>query len=126
MANRWVVAAANSVTEDAWNIFLNYDGKGSSILGSSSVSAISDQPAEVTSYAFDNGKQVYVLLINKKYDTEVPVTIDVSSASSSGSVQFYQFSKGKRLAPAGSTTVNSGTFKISVPEWSATLAVVNY
>jgi len=126
MANRWVVTAANSVTEDAWNIFLNYDGKGSGILGSFSVSANSTQPVEVTSYAFDNGKQVYVLLINKKYDTEVPVSVDVSSASSTGSVQFYQFSKGKRLAPAGSTTVSSGNFKVSLPEWSATLAVVNY
>jgi len=126
MANRWVVANANTVTEDAWNIFLNYDGKGASILGSSSVSANSNQPAEVTGYAFDNGKQVYILLINKKYDSAVPVTVDVSSASASGSVQFYQFSKGKRLAPAGSTTVSSGTFKITIPEWSATLAVVNY
>jgi len=126
MANRWVVANANTATEDAWSIFLNYDGKGSSILGSYSVSATSDHADEVTSYAFDTGKIVYVLLINKRYDVAVPITVDVSSASASGTVAFYQFAQGQRLKPAGSTSVSAGSFKVTVPEWSATLAVVNY
>jgi len=126
IASRWVVPASQSLIEDAWSIFLNYDGKGANILGSSSVSATSSVPAEVTSYAFDNGKQLFVLVINKKYDTEVPVTIDVSSAASSGTATFYQFARGQRLKQAGTGSVSGGTVKLTVPLWSATLVVVSY
>jgi len=124
---RWVVPELGSVVEDAYKIFLNYDGHGAKISGDS-VGANTTSIDEVTGYAFDDTttKTLYVLLISKIPAGQIPVTVDVSSVSLSGSATIYAFDPKNRLHLAGTANVGNGKLQVTLGYWSATLVVAKY
>jgi len=127
VATRWVVPATGSVGEDAFKLYLNYDGMGSKVTGDS-VSATSSNFDLVSAFAFNNQatKKVYVVIINNVQSGANPVTVDVSDFAQTGTISYFSFGTGQRLHPAGTGTVSAGTFSYSAPAWSASLAVVSY
>jgi len=123
----WVVPDTGSITEDAFKLYLNYDGKGSRVLGSYIPATPSDGEL-VYSHAYNDNSTstLYVIIISKVSSGVVPVTVDVSSLGNSGKVNYYTFQKGQHIQANGNGAVSGGKFVFQAPAWSATVAVVKY
>jgi len=124
LATRWVAPSANSFAENAYSIFLNYDGKGSRISGNS-VAATSSNVDQVGAYAFDMpGQRTMVLLTNK--DVAFHDAALTFSSTRSGTWQRYAFSGSTPLAQVGATNaINSASLTVSaLPPMSVTLVVL--
>jgi hypothetical protein len=127
VATRWVAPASGSIAEEAFKIYLNYDGKGSRVTGDY-VQTTSSNIDLVSAFAFNSQstKKIYVVIINNVNTGANPVTVDVSDFSQTGSINYFSFATGQPIKPTGTGTVSAGTFSYSAPAWSATLAVVSY
>ncbi len=121
LANRWVAPADNSRMEDAFKLYLDYDGNGSKI-GSESVRAQSSDVNAVGAYALRDASRVYLLLFNK--DTNPRSTSVTVASAASSSAQLFRFDASTRLASAGTASVSSGVLALTLPARSATLAIV--
>jgi len=123
---RWISPDSNSRTEDAFRLYTNYDGEGSSVQGDSVAAHISDMD-EVEGFAFvyPSKSMYYVVLVNQRGDGTVPVTVNLSSATQNGTVLFYSFSESQRLGLSGKSQVVGGKLTVNLPAWSATLAVIS-
>jgi len=127
IATRWTAPTTGSIAEQPFKLYLNYDGKGSKVSGDS-IPANSSNSEIVVSYAYNDAmnKKIYVTIINNVASGSVPVTVDVSSITSSGNVAFYAFSKTQNVSPNGSSTLSGGLFSYRADAWSASLAVISY
>jgi len=127
VATRWVVPNTGSIAEEAFKIYLNYDGKGSRVTGDYVETASSNIDA-VSAFAFNNPstKKVYVVIINNVQSGPNPVTVDVSDFAQTGTINYFSFASGQPIHPAGTGSVSGGTFSYTAPAWSASLAVVSY
>jgi hypothetical protein len=121
LATRWVVPADGSRIEDAFSLYLNYDGAGGRVQGES-VRASSTNVNQVGAYAIVSPSNLlYLLLFNK--DT-VARTVTASIAGGvNGAFGLYRFTASTRLAGAGGTTPAGGVLNLTLPSRSATLAV---
>jgi hypothetical protein len=129
LATRWEAPAAGSLVEDAFRLYLNYDGAGSQVTGDS-VQALSSSIDTVGAYGIlgagggGGGAKLQILLFNK--DT-VSHTIQLQVAGSptapSGSVALYEFDATHRLGPGGTTHLTSGAVSLPLAARSATLAI---
>lgn len=127
-ATRWVAPAAGSFTENAFRLFLSYDGKGANVIGTNSVQASTTDIDTVGGYAFSDAtnKVVYVYLFFKS-QAAGNVTVDITSATSGAATgTLYRFEKSKPVYNAGTVTFASGKATLLVPGWSATLIRVPY
>ncbi len=123
MANRWVVPPANSLLEDAFRLYLNYDGAGAKVAGDS-VPAASSNVDLVGAYAVRGNDKLFLLLFDKDtQDRAVTVTID---GNPTATASLYRLSGAMRLGSAGTAAVNAGSLALTLPARSATLAVVPY
>ncbi|MEO6323905.1 MAG: glycoside hydrolase family 44 protein [Thermoanaerobaculia bacterium] len=124
MANRWTVPAANTLLEDSFSMYLNYDGAGAKVSGES-IRAISSNIDAVGAYAVRGTSNYYFLLFNK--DTAPrPTTVTVAGGSSL-SAQLYRYDGSNRLAAVpGTIAPAAGSYTLTLPARSATLAVVPY
>jgi hypothetical protein len=121
LANRWVAPADDSRMEDAFRLYLDYDGAGARV-GGESVRAVSSDVDVLGAYALRDAAKVYVLLFNK--DTAArAATVQVAGAAA-GRAALYRFDASTRLAPAGSAEVSGGALALALPGRSATLAVL--
>lgn len=124
LATRWGQPLAGTPVEDAFKLYLDYDGKGSQIRGDS-VQALSSNVDMVGSYAIrgEDGK-LYILLFNK--DT-APKSTSVSVSGldvSRGDV--YRFDLMNRLGKTGTIEAPDSPqepWSIELPARSATLIV---
>ena len=121
LATRWVVPADGSRIEDAFSLYLDYDGAGGRVQGES-VRASSTNVNQVGAYAIVSPSNLlYLLLFNK--DT-VARTVAVSIAGGvNGAFGLYRFTASTRLAGAGGTTPAGDVLNLTLPARSATLAV---
>ncbi len=121
-AMRWVVPDVGTRMEDAFRLFLNYDGGGARVTGTSRSSASSDVD-RVGAYAVESPTgDLLVLLFNKSTSTE---NANVAIAQPvSGTAAVYRFTEGSALGPAGSLEVISGAADLVLPARSATLVVL--
>ena len=123
LAARWVAPADGSFVEDAFRLYLDYDGAGSRVLGDS-VRAVSSDPDAVGAYAVRGaGSRLYLLLFNK--DTAAR---QATVAVTGGLVQpatLFRFDPTHRLAAAGSAAPAAGALAFTLPARSATLAVAD-
>jgi Glycoside hydrolase family 44 len=123
MATRWVAPIPHTVVENAFSIFLDYDGAGGKVLGNS-VSATSSSVDQVGAYAFRiAGQRTMVLLTNKDLLSHA-VSLSLSSAYS-GTWKLYGFSGSSPLAQTGSGSIDGTTLTVSaLPPVSASLLVI--
>jgi glycosyl hydrolase family 44 len=126
LATRWVAPNPGSRVEDAFLLYLDYDGHGSKVAGDS-VRATSSSVDAVGAYAVaapaGAGTRLYVLLFNKDTadrQTNVQVTGGITHSAA-----LYRFAAGSRLAAAGSATPAGGALSLTLPARSATLVVVD-
>jgi len=123
LATRFGVVKANTAVEDAFKLYLDYDGNGSQINGDS-VSTKSAIPDVLGAYtiAGADGK-TYVLLFNKDSATR---EVEVNGAfDANGIGDVYRFDSAKRLAAAGTVNVNADGFSLKLPAKSAALVVIS-
>jgi len=128
-ASRWVVPDVGSKAEQAFKVFLNYDGQGSQIKGSY-VPTSSTNSDEVSAYAFvdpnatpQSFNTLYIVIVNKQSQGPVPVTVQVSGgASLTGTVSMYQFDPNNSLRYIGTQQMSQGSFAFSAVPYSVTLA----
>jgi len=120
LATRWGQPLAGTPLEDAFKLYLNYDGKGGKISGDS-VRAASSNVDLVGSYAIsgEDGK-LYILLFNK--DTAAKqIDLTIAGQAVSGA-DVYQFDADRRLGFVQSIALD-GVSMLEVPARSATLVV---
>lgn len=120
VATRWVAPEPNTRTVDAFRLFLDYDGAGGRVVGTS-VAATSDDAAAVTAYAVEDGSVVRVLLFN--HDV-VDRQANVALAGLAGSGSLYRFTGAAPLAAAGSVPTTASGFSLTLPARSANLVVL--
>ncbi|NOU69069.1 hypothetical protein GC096_34170 [Paenibacillus sp. LMG 31461] len=121
-AMRWGALLGNTPLEDAFKLYLDYDGQGSRIEGEV-VSATSSNLNTIGAYTIvsPDGKQ-YVLLFNK--DTAPREAKLESDLSLNAAASVYRFDAQKRLAPAGTVQGTSQGLSVKLPAMSATLIVI--
>ncbi|WP_027085925.1 glycoside hydrolase family 44 protein [Cohnella panacarvi] len=121
LATRFGVVKAGTPIEDAFKLYLDYDGQGSAIEGES-VSTKSAIPDALGAYtiAGADGK-TYVLLFNK--DSAVR-EVNVSGEFREAQASVYRFGSSKRLTAGGTADVESDGFSLRMPARSAALVVI--
>ena len=122
LATRWVAPQSGTRVEDAFRMYLDYDGAGGKVTGTS-VRATSARVDSVGSYAIeaDDGR-LFVLLFNKNTAGET-VALSVGG-SGDRATSLYRFTAGTPWGAAGGASVHSGALTLALPGRSATLAVV--
>lgn len=130
LATRWVSPEASSLVEDAFRLYLSYDGAGARVSGDS-VRARSSDVDRLGAYAVrgtgPTAGKLYVLLFNKH---TVPLTVPVSfpAGTLAGSLgTLYRFDgpgPGQRLRNAGTVGPVGDGITLDLPARSATLAVL--
>jgi hypothetical protein len=119
-ASRWGTPQAGSRLEDAFHLYLNYDGQGGRLLGES-VRAESSDVDTVAAYAIINQSEIYVLLFNKSIQAQqVTVTGDLTI---SGPIALYGCSSDQSYGPMGTVELSGNDFMVEIPARSARLAV---
>src|SRR5579863_1306272 len=120
-AARWVAPAPNTPVEDAFLLYLNYDGAGSKVVGNSAQATSANVDA-VGSYLIVGTSQLYLLLFNK--DTvDRPANVQIAG-SGSYTVSLFGFDGAHRLGAEGTTIADNGFLGLDLPARSATLAVL--
>lgn len=120
-AARWVAPEVGTLVEDAFKLYLNYDGSGSKVAGDSvrATSANKDLVGAYAVRAADN--RLFFIFINK--DTQGR-TVDVTlSGTLAGNLALYGFDGSHRLQNFGTVAPGSGSFSLDLPGRSARLAV---
>jgi hypothetical protein len=123
LATRWVAPADGSRVEDAFRLYLDYDGAGSRVAGDS-VRALSADVDAVGAYTVrGTGSRLFLLLFNK--DTAARQTTLTVPGGLVQPAALFRFDPTHRLAAAGSAAPAAGALSLTLPARSATLAVVD-
>jgi hypothetical protein len=120
MAARWVAPAAGSRVEDAFRLYLDYDGQGSAVSGSS-VRAVSGAVDDVGAYAVAGGGTRLFLLLFNKATGERDATVTLPEGLH-WRARLWRFDAANPLGPAGTTLPAGGALALPLPARSATLA----
>ena len=121
LATRWGAPADNAKVEDAFLLYLNYNGAGGKVTGDT-VRATSSNVDTLGSYAIRNGNTLYVLLFNK--DTAARTASVTVAGGLTQTAALYGFDGATRLHAVGSAAPVGGALNLSLGARSATLAVV--
>jgi hypothetical protein len=125
LATRFGALDPNTPMEDAFKLYLNYDGKGSKIEGTSLKTSSSNVDA-VGAYTIEgrNG-ELYVLLFNKDVvarSADMSVTVPENEDMD---MEAYRFTSEERLHTIDFPSTNSeNRLQITLPARSATLLVI--
>jgi len=132
MAMRWTAPASGSVVEDAFKMYLNYDGTFAMQDGYS-VEATSSNIDELAVYASvsTTSNRIHIMFISKDPSNPAVATINIAGLSTltgvaSTGTLFQISSTGMVLGSAGSVPLNSGSMTLTFPPYSATLMVIPY
>ena len=122
MATRWVAPAANTKVEQAFTLFLDYDGAGSNVRGDS-VAALSANVDQLGAYAFRSSARTQVLLTNKTTSTQDAA---VGFAAAPGTTwKLYGFDATHPVHQTGGGVMAGTTLTLSaLPPMSANLLVI--
>ncbi|MEP7009428.1 MAG: glycoside hydrolase family 44 protein [Acidobacteriota bacterium] len=123
LAARWVAPAEGSRVEDAFKLYLDYDGAGSKVTGDS-VRATSSEIDGVGSYAIRSADGKLFLLLFNKDTVQRHVDSALVAGSYIGSATLYRFDGTRRLGLLGTATPSGGALSLDLPARSATLAVL--
>ena len=120
LAARWVAPDPGSRVEDAFRLYLDYDGSGAEVSGDS-VQAVSGNVDDVGSYAVaGTGTRLFLLLFNKATgDRDAVVTLPEALH---WRARLWRFDGASPLNAAGAVLPAAGSLTLALPARSATLA----
>ena len=102
---------------------LNYDGAAPCV-ADDSVRATSSDAKAVSSYTIIGASgQVQLFLFDRTTQSQSASVEIVGGVDASA--QLFRFDGATRLGPAGSAAVTQGRFTVTLPAYSATLAVIH-
>lgn len=123
VGTRWVAPAADSRVEDAFEMYLDYDGAGGRI-GGDAVRAVSPDVDRVGAYAIHDAaaNRLFVVLVNKSLQPQTPTLAFATPVA--GAWQLYGLDGSGGYGPRGGGSA-SGTSVVlpAMPARSARLAV---
>jgi hypothetical protein len=122
LATRWVAPQNGTRVQDAFRMYLNYDGAGAKVLGTS-VRATSSKVDSVGSYAIESADHRVFLLLFNKHTSAVTVPVALGGTAPRD-LALWRFTAASAWGPAGSATASAGAVTLALPARSATLAVV--
>jgi hypothetical protein len=121
MAARWVAPAPGTRVEDAFRLYLDYDGDGSPVTGDS-IHAVSANVDDVGAYGVAGaGRRLFLLLFNKATASR-DAAISFSEALH-WRARLWRFDGATALGPVGTALPSGGSLALTLPTRSATLAV---
>lgn len=128
VANRWVVPAVGSKVEQAFKLFLKYDGTVNGVVRGESVNATSSNIDVIGGYAVHDavGKKLHVIAFNKATSSR-SVSFNVADMPTlAATARVFRFSQAApNLTQVSSNlAISGGTFTLSLPRWSASLVVI--
>ncbi len=123
LANRWIAPEANTRVERAFQLFLNYDGAGARVAGSSARATSADID-RIGAYAFVDAGRRMLLLTNK---TESAQDVAIHFATAPGAQwRLYGFDAEQPVQQVRSGTLAGSTLSLAaLPPMSASLLVVS-
>ncbi|MEM7354296.1 MAG: glycoside hydrolase family 44 protein [Acidobacteriota bacterium] len=122
LATRWTAPEPGTRVEDAFRIFLDYDGAGGRVDGDS-VRATSNAATDLGTYAIAGADgSLWVLLINRDIEP-IEATVSVAGTLEAGDWPIYRYDGATPLAPTGSATVPAAgnSFVVALPARSVSL-----
>jgi hypothetical protein len=122
LATRWVAPGDGTRVEDAFLLYLNYNGVGGTVTGES-VRATTTNVDQVGAYAIRNGTTLYALLFNK-HTASRTVAVAVAGGLTQAAT-LYGFDATARIRTIGSASPSAGVLNLTLPARSATLAVAS-
>ncbi len=128
MATRWMTPNPGTPVYNAYKMYRNVDGNNNGF-GDVSVTDTAADPDNVSSFAAtrssDNAQTI--MLINKSLTTNLPVTLTLANANTTGAAQAYRLTGTNvitRLADMPLPGTSSETIKTTLPAQSITLLVI--
>ena len=121
LACDWDGAHAGNYVFLAHQLYSNYDGQGSKVLGNY-VDCTNDSK-DLYSFAARNGAKTFVILINRNHDSDIDTTVNLPAAASAYRTYSLTETAGKRLYDSGEQTATGSKIKLDVPAFSAILVV---
>jgi hypothetical protein len=123
LATRWVAPSANTRAERAYTLFLDYDGAGSKVEGSSVVAA-SANVDQIGAYAFAaTGGRTIVLLTNK--DTVTHDAVLTFDSSHNSTWRLFGFDAANDVHPIATGSMSGTGLTLSaLPAISANLLII--
>jgi hypothetical protein len=115
-----VAPADGSRVEDAFSLYLNYDGVGGKVTGES-VRATTTNVDQVGAYAVRNGSTLFTLLFNK-HTASRTVSVGVAGGLTQNAA-LYGFDGSNRIRAMGAAAPASGVLTLTLAARSATLVV---
>jgi hypothetical protein len=125
MASRWVVPPAASPVYNAFKMYRNYDGAGSSF-GETSVSAGGPDPDEVAAFgALRAGDgALTIMLINKVLAGDTPATVNLANFVAGSLAQVWRLDAANVITQLANVPVSGGSISLPLPPQTLTLIVV--
>jgi hypothetical protein len=121
LATRWIAPDSGSRVEEAFRLYLNYDGQGGAVSGDS-VSAVSSNVDDVGAYAVaGTGTRLFLLFFNKATASRDAVVTLPSPLH--WRARLWRFDASDDLGSAGTVNPSGGSLTLTLPTYSATLAV---
>lgn len=125
LATRWIAPGPGTRVEDAFRLYLNFNGAGGRVSGDS-VRATSSDVNAVGAYAIERAdKRRFFLLFNKDTNPRHTTVRLAGSASITGTANLVRFDATHRIASAGALTPTAGALELDLPARSATLLVID-
>ena len=122
LATRWVAPANGTRVQDAFRMYLDYDGAGGQVLGTS-VRATSSKVDSVGAYAIDGPDgRLFVLLFNKHTAGETAQLALAGGGDRAGLL--YRMTNASAWGAAGAANLTGGALALALPARSATLLVL--
>jgi len=122
LATRWVAPQNGTRVQDAYRMYLDYDGLGAQVAGTS-VRAASSKVDSVGSYAVEGADGTLFLLLFNKHTAGVTMNAALAGGGDRA-VALHRFTDSVPWGPAGTAAVAAGTLALALPARSATLAVI--
>lgn len=124
LATRWIAPASGSLVEQAFRLFLNYDGAGGKVAGDS-VAASSANVDQIGAYAFYLAGQRALLLLTNKDGVGHDVSVTFNTPLT-GAWQLYGFDGAQSLGLRNSGALSAATLSLTgLAPMSANLLVVD-
>jgi len=120
---RWGALEADTPLEDAFKLYLNYDGHGSRVEGEVVSTASSNRDAVGAYTLLSPQGQTFVLLFNK--DSAPRQASLAADPNLAGTAEVYRFESRKRLYRADDVQGTAEGLSLTLPAKSATLLVMN-
>jgi hypothetical protein len=120
LATRWIAPDPGSRVEEAFRLYLDYDGAGSAVSGDS-IQAVSSNVDDLGAYAVVGaGTRLFLMFFDKAAsDRDAAITLP---APLHWRARLWRFDGSNTLGPAGTAAPSGGSLTLTLPARSATLA----